>query len=175
MSIKDLDERKADEADLAFLNEITGKIGTMTEHIDNQVNILIGISSAIFLFSVNGYISYSRYPILILAIFAAASTCVGLVAIHPFRFMRKRGSVESIMYGKKVTGCKDASEYEEILQETMDSRDKIIHEYSIEIYNRHKYYYQPKRRLYTLTRNVLMLGIILSIVTFVAEWLINKF
>ena len=173
MSLRELEQDQIDQADLVFLNEITGKVGTMTEHIDNQVNILIGFASAIFLFTVNGYITYREYPMLVLTLFAAASICVGLVAIHPFRFLRKRGGVESIMYGKKITACKEPGEYEVILKETMASRDKLIHEYAIEIYNRHKYYYQPKRRLYALTRNILTLGIALTVVAFVIDWLIK--
>jgi hypothetical protein len=175
MSLEQLEERQIDQSDLEFLNEITGKVGNMSEHIDNQVNILIGFASAIFLFTINGYVTGQKYPILILAVFAAASICIGLVAIHPFRFLRRRGKIESIMSGKKITACKDASVYEAMLHEVMSTRDKIIHEYSIEIFNRHKYYYEPKRKLYTLTRNVLMAGILLGILTFVANWLINKF
>jgi len=173
MSLRELEQDQIDQADLVFLNEITGKIGRMTEHVDNQVNILIGFASAIFLFTVNGYLTYHEYPMLVLAGFAAASICVGLIAIHPFRFLRKRGTVESIMYEKKITSCKAASEYEAILQETMASRDRIIHEYSIEIYNRHRYYYQPKRRMYALTRNLLMIGIALTVVAFIIDWLIK--
>jgi len=55
----------------------------------------------------------------------------------------------------------------------MASRDRIIHEYSIEIYNRHRYYYQPKRRMYALTRNLLMIGIALTVVAFIIDWLIK--
>src|SRR3990167_7052656 len=147
------DPKKDIGATIRFLNGILEKRDTFARHIDSQVQILIGLSSATFLFSGSN----------LLGTFAALAALVGLLAIHPPRFMRKRGQNESLMYNKKISSFASSSKYEEELRRVVGDQDALIKQYSIEIYNLSKYYYQPKRKLFRISRNLYFAGIGLSL------------
>jgi len=138
------------------------------QHIDRQTNILIGISSAIFLFTA-GWIQSGEAELflIILAIFAGLSSLAALFAIHPTRFMRKRGQEESLLYNKKIVSFEFAKDYGSQLDEISLDRDKMIEQYSLEIYNLYKYYYRPKRKLFNLSRNILICGVFVGLLVFV--------
>ncbi|PIZ89303.1 MAG: hypothetical protein COX90_00025 [Candidatus Nealsonbacteria bacterium CG_4_10_14_0_2_um_filter_38_17] len=127
---------------------------------------------AIFIFSASifqnerGEISL---PFLTLALFSIISTFVGLFAIHPFRFMRKRGQEESLMYNKEIISFPSFLEYAQELKRITNDKEAIINQYAKEIYNICKYYYRPKRELFHLARRIFIIGFALSSLFFIIE------
>ena len=57
--------------------------------------------------------------------------------------------------------------YTTAMVETVRSQAKVVEQCSVELYNISRYYYIPKRRLYRIARNLLMIGIIVALVAFV--------
>jgi Family of unknown function (DUF5706) len=145
------------------------KINDITQHLDHQSNILIGLGSGVFVFAAAGYEKDSaNIALLVMAIFSALSALVGLIAIHPLKSMRKRGQEESMLYNKKIAGYSSAAAYEKDLAKITADPKKIQSEYSKEIYNLCKYYYRPKRKLFHVSRNLFFTGIILSLGVFLS-------
>ncbi len=155
------------EATAEMLNGMLNKAQELVQHIDLQNNILVGLSSGIFIFSVSQWDNGTlKIPFFLLSCMAALSALASLLAVHPPKFMRKRGQEESLMYNKRVADFKDAKEYQEKISAVLDSREAIVQQYSIEIYNLYKYYYRPKRQLFKLARNILILSIVLGLIGF---------
>lgn len=153
-----------------FLEELVEKSYQFVLHLDTQTNILVGVSSAIFLFSISRFLEVTQdLTFLILAVFSAISALVGLFAIHPPRFMRKRGQEESLMYHKHIVGFRSPKEYAQKLLKVIGDKKLVTEEFATEIYNVSKYYYRPKRKLFHLARNLLLLGILASAAAFVAQ------
>jgi len=151
-----------------FLGSILQKITSITSQIDTQINIAIAISSAIFVFSATNLYDSARNPLylLVLAGFSGMSTVFALLAIHPPSFMRKRGQAESIIYHKKIEEHFSPDDYADSLQQAIKDRQATLHEYAREIYNVSKYYYRPKRILFNYSRNLLIVGFILTFIIF---------
>lgn len=150
-----------------FLIGILDKQTKLLQHLDSQTNILIGISSAIFAFLAAGFrLNNFNLPQIILASFSALAALIGLFAIHPPRFMRKRGQKESLMYGGKISSFSLPIAYKKELGNIVRNQDKMLEQYALEIYNVAKYYYDPKRKIFKIARNILLVGVFLSIATF---------
>ena len=139
--------------------------------IDQQINILVGISSAIFLYSISQYVAYHELAHLSLTLFMGLAMLLSIITIHPFRWMRRRGQKESVFYNRFVVKQESPVEYGKILDAVVVNRDALINEYATEVYNLYKYYYRPKRDLYLQTRNVFSLGIVLTIAIVVIQML----
>ena len=153
---------------IGFLGDILTGARENAISIDHQVNILIGFSTAIFVFAI-GELRHNVYEVifLILATMAAASAIIGLLAVHPPRFSVKRGQKESLLYNREIVTFRNSDIYAERLFKTMENRDEVVRQYSTEIYNLYRYYYRPKRRLFHMARNTLLAGIILAFATFI--------
>jgi len=159
--------KKVSSADVLILNSILQKIIDLVIHVDTQINIMMVFSSAIFLFSTAKlYDANGRLPLYIitLVVFSGLSIIVSLMAIHPPRFMRKKGQKESMFYHRRVQGFPSADQYVRELSEMFKNRKKVVSEYGREVYNLSKYYYRPKRELYKLARSLLIIGFFLSVV-----------
>jgi hypothetical protein len=157
-----------------FLGQMQEKSTTFTHQLDIQASILIGITSAIFIFSLSQFFSGTKeFSLIILGGFAAVSTLLALLAIHPPRFMRKEGQEESLLFNKKVSSFPSAGEYEKELVRILDKPDQIIKQYAIELYNLARYYYRPKRKLFNLARNILLAGVVLTMYSFMIEILLH--
>lgn len=157
--------------DNSSLSRILGssldKATAFVKHFDSQANIIVGFSSAVAFFAVTMLKSgLPRLPFLTLALFATLSVLVGLYSIHPPRFMRKKGQEESLLYSKKVIGFSSGKVYAEAFTEMVKNKDEVVKNFSTEIYNLYKYYYQPKRKLFNYSRNLLVAGIILGTILF---------
>lgn len=153
-----------------FLEELIEKSYQFPLHLDTQTNILVGVSSAIFLFSISSFLEITKdAAFLVLAVFSALSALVGLFAIHPPRFMRKRGQTESLMHHKHIVSFRSPKEYSQKLLQIIGDKRRVTEEFATEIYNVSKYYYRPKRKLFHLARNLLFLGILASAAAFVAQ------
>lgn len=153
---------------IRLLNGILDRGNAFARHIDTQANILIGVSSAIFILAQSKLnIAGNSEPLLILSLFAAIAALCALLAVHPPKFLRKRGQKESLMYNRKITEYASPDEYQKELSRIMGDQDAIIQQYTVEIYNLYKYYYQPKRALFRLARNILISGIGLSFITLI--------
>ena len=153
-----------------FLEGIVQKHYSFSQHLDNQVNILVGVSTAIFLFSLPQFLNGPESKIfLVLAITSGMALFVGLFAIHPPRFMRKRGQEESIAYNKNIARHQSSGEYHKHLRGILDDKEAIIQQYAVEIYNVSRYYYRPKRKLFHVARNILVIGIFITLVLFTTQ------
>lgn len=149
------------ENSIIFLNSVMGKATGIILHFDTQTNILIGISTAISAFAISN-IKDGPAIFSILAFFSIISVAVGLYAVHPPKFLRKKGQHESLLYNRKISGFRDSKEYAEEIKKIIDNKEAIIEEYSNEIYNIYKYHYSPKRVLFKISRNFLIAGILVS-------------
>jgi hypothetical protein len=145
------------------------KLNDITQHLDHQANILIGVSSGIFVFSAAGYEKEHSLALLIMTVFAGVAALVGLLAIHPPRSMRKRGQTESLLYNKKIAGYSSAEAYAKDLKKASHSSEQTFEQYTIEVYNLCKYYYRPKRKLFHLAREIFFVGIIFSLTVFLIQ------
>lgn len=159
-------------ASIHFLRSILDKATSFSEHLDTQLNILIGVSVAIFAFTATKFgINREASLFDVIGFFSAASATVALLAVHPPKFMRKRGQAESLMYNKRIIEFESPLDYQSALIEVMRNNEHIIQQYASETYNLYKYYYRPKRRLYKIARNLLMLGVILSLLIAITNYL----
>ena len=166
------------ETTFFFLSSILQKTENFARHMDNQTSILVGLSSALFVLSVsqikieNGVF---LLPLLIFALFTLSSAIVAIFALIPPKFMRKRDQKESLLYNKKIAGFDSASQYFKELKKVAGDLDKITEQYSVEIYNICRYYYRPKRRLFKISRQLLCLGIFLSLAIIVFHLFLGIF
>ncbi len=159
------DQKMEKETDLT--ESILARASDLTQHLDHQTNILIGLSTAIFVFTATGFDPNDiNIPMLIMALFSAGSSLLGLFAIHPPQFMRKRGQKESLLYNKKIASFKNGEEYAQALRAATKNGSMTFDQYAIEIYNVCRYAYRPKRRLFHAARRILFIGIALSLFAF---------
>lgn len=150
-----------------FLNALLEKTHGFVRHIDTQVNVLIAITSGVFVFSTSYLASGRILPhFIILGIFSSLSAVVSLFAVHPPRFMRKHGQRESLLYHKTATNFTSGQAYSRALATATKSRRSLLDQYALEIYNMNKFYYEPKRMLFKVARTTLLIGIILSLIAF---------
>ena len=153
-----------------FLDGIAQKTRGLADHIDTQTNILIGVSSAIFLFSLTRILNEGfSWPFFIIGLFSGISAFISLMGVHPPKAMRKQGQKESLLYNKHIANFPSPEDYATKLDNILDDRKEIIHQYATEIYNLSKYYYRPKRKLFHLSRNMLVIGILLALVSLLIE------
>ncbi|HEX9721654.1 MAG TPA: Pycsar system effector family protein [Candidatus Paceibacterota bacterium] len=163
-------KEKLAESTAEFLDGTLQKSYSFAQHLDTQTNILVGVSMAVFLFSLSQLTrEIVHAPFVVLTLFAGVSAFIGLFAIHPPRFMRKRGQQESLMYHKHILSFDSPEKYGKALEETIEDRIAMIHQYATEIYNVSKYYYRPKRKLFHLARNILIIGFFFALVTFIFD------
>ena len=149
---------------LRLLNMVLEKNEKMVQHLDSQINILIGLSSAVFIFSTSRVLNSAEpTPFIFLATFSALGALCGLFAVHPPKFMRKRGQTESLMYNKKITEFGSAEGYKKELSSLIGDQKAIVEQYANEIFNLSTYYYRPKRELFKFSRNLLLLGVLMSV------------
>lgn len=167
--MNEYDPEKDIGAAVRLLATLLERANTTAQHLDSQTNILIGLSSAIFIFAASRFQIGDQNSIwLPLTFFAAISALISLLAIHPPRFMRKKGQKESLLYNKKIIEL-SVEEYGTKLGAISTDREALIENYSTEIYNLYKYYYRPKRRLFNLARNVLFAGVIVGLLILIAN------
>jgi hypothetical protein len=163
-------KEKLAESTAQFLEGIVQKHYSFSQHLDNQVNILVGVSTAIFLFSLSQFLDDNAgKPFLVLAVTSGVTLFIGLFAIHPPAFMRKRGQEESISYNKKIASYTSSQDYWKELRNVIDDKEEIIRQYATEIYNVSKFYYRPKRKLFHVARTVLVVGILSTFASFLLE------
>ena len=166
-------EELKEKLDSSFiLNEILQKINSNAEHIDVQTNSLVILSSAVFVFSAQNFLSAGpnqHLYALSLAFFSSLSSIAGLLALNPPAFMDKRGQKESDLYVRKIAEYKTKEEYFERLKKILKNEQNAIEEYALDIYNLSKYSYLPKRKLFNLAKNLLIIGFLTSIVLFIIQ------
>lgn len=169
------DELKAfsNEIDDTFiLNEVLQKVNGNTQHIDIQINNLVILSSALFAFSAQGFLTgdvKTHLYLLVLALFSSTSAIAGLLALNPPNFMDKRGQHDSKLYVHGITNHKSPQNYHEAIKDMMSSKDKTVEQYALEIYNLSTFSYLPKRRLFNLSRNLLIIGFVFGVIMFILQ------
>ena len=153
------------EVTFFFLSSVLQKSENFARHMDNQTSILVGLSSGLFILSVSQIKAENIaffLPLLMLALFSLFAALVAVFALLPPKFMRKKGQNESLLYNKKIASY-FSEQYRKELKSVCIDLNKIIDEYSLEIYNICRYYYRPKRRLFKLSRLLLCSGIFISL------------
>ena len=170
MKLTGYDPSKALGAAMRLLQSLLDKTLRIAIQIDMQINILIGLSSALFVFSATnagGGDARFLYP---LAVASAGSAILGLFAVHPPRYMRKSGQGESVLYARRISSYATPEDYAAELATVSLDRDRIFAEYAREVHNLIRFYYQPKRKLFHAARTALLLGIATSLVTFLVSF-----
>ena len=153
-----------------FLDSILDRITEVSQHIDHQCNILIGLSIAVFLFTASVFEKdHQNIPMLVMAIFSGLAALVGLLAIRPPRRLRKQGQPESLMYNRTIAGYSTSQEYADRLTEALKDEESMTKQYALEIYNISRYQYRPKRQLFLVARRFLLTGVTLAVLVFVIE------
>jgi hypothetical protein len=155
---------------ITFLAGSLNKSADHVRHFDTQTNILIAIGLAILAFSVSQLNNFDiQIPMYILIISSVISIFFALYSVHPPKFMRKRGQEESLFYNKKIIDFVDSQTYAEEIKKISTDKNLLIKNYATEVYNLYKYYYRPKRKLFKISRDVLLLGIIFSIASYLVQ------
>lgn len=152
-------------AAMRILGSILDKTLRTTFQIDTQVNVLNGISMALFAFAALRVASGGSLYLLPLAVGTASAAVLGLFALHPPRSMRKRGQEESLLYSRSIVGTESAEAYARELEAMIADRSTIIQHYAREIFNLTRYYYYPKRRLFHAARTALLLSVVVTLLT----------
>ncbi len=172
MKESDIKQIKNEIDDAFVLNEILQKINGNTEHIDIQINNLVVLGAALFAFSAQGFLTNNistHLYLLVLALFSSLSAIAGLMALNPPGFMDKRGQTDSKLYVHGIAGYKSAREYHNQIIEMLSNKNKTIEQYSLEIYNLSKFSYLPKRQLFNLSKNLLIIGFLLGVLLFIIQ------
>src|SRR3989338_3614752 len=75
-----------------ILTGVMEKATGFVRQFDTQTNVIVGFSTAVFIFAVS-MVQNKVFveSFMVLAFFSILSALVGLYAIHPPRFMRKKG------------------------------------------------------------------------------------
>jgi hypothetical protein len=153
------------QAVVAFLEGTSAKIIDSTRNVDNHTNVLLGLSMGVFALSINELMTASHLHMTLtaVAIFSGISSAVALLSIRPPRFLIKKGQEESLMYTRKIAAFKSHKEYAKALREILTSDEKIFHQYAKEIYNLSRFYYIPKRKMFSLSRNIFLFGVVAAL------------
>ncbi|NTU67156.1 MAG: hypothetical protein HGB08_04520 [Candidatus Moranbacteria bacterium] len=159
------------QATIVFLGWLADKIVNSTRNVDAQANIVMGLSTGIFVLAVNEISSSDRFyfTLMFAAAFSAVSAVIALLAIRPLSVMLKNGHEESMFFTRKISSFPSAKKYSEELIKILKTDDEIFYQYGMEIYNLSKYYYRPKRNLYAIARNIFLLGAVVSIISIFIE------
>lgn len=172
MAEDEIKDFKEEIDDVFVLNEILHKINGNTEHIDIQINNLVILSSALFAFSATGFLSSNsavHFYLLILALFSSLAAITGLFALNPPAFLDQRGQKGSKFYTHGIANYKSPEEYSEAIKTMLADKKKTVEQYALEIYNLSKFSYLPKRNLFNLSKNLLIVGFFLSFVLFMFQ------
>lgn len=163
------DEITDDEAIAKYLSTIIEKTMLMVQSLDTQINVTIGIASAAFAFASTQFLATHNISYLIASIFAALSAIASLLAVHPPTFFRKRvkgyEKKKNSLFAKSIAEYPSSTEYAVELLKTVRSRKNIMEQCAIDIYNISTYYYIPKRKLFRLSRNLFMTGVVISVIS----------
>ncbi|MFA6159494.1 MAG: Pycsar system effector family protein [Parcubacteria group bacterium] len=159
------------DAVVAFLDGLSHRIIERTRNIDAQSNVLIGLSTGIFILAINEIMNVERFHITLslVAVFSALSSMVALLAIRPPNWMVKKGQEQSLLFTQTIADFDSAKKYSIELKKILNCDEEIFHQYAIEIYNLSKYYYRPKRKLFAISRNIFLFGVISSLVLLFLE------
>jgi|GEM_PF-1640000 len=165
------------EAVIDFLDSALQKVSDFSRHMDNQTNILVVLSSGIFILSASNIRTEDGsllISLLILAIFSLFSAIIALFSVLPPWFMRKKGQEESLLYNKKITEFESPLQYGKELLKVSQDLDTITQQYALELYNLSQYYYRPKRYLFKIARHLLLIGVLVSLITIAVELISGK-
>ena len=166
---KDMDKDMDKKTLLSFLDNLKRDTGSLVNHFDQQTNILIAINVAILAISLSN-IRFGAHDLSFgtLGILSALSIVVGLFAIHPPKKMRGRQGNEDVFYNKRIVREGEIG-FAETIKNTLATEDEIVAQYSKYFFNMLKHFYRPKRKLFKLSRGLLMLGIIAGLILYIAE------
>jgi hypothetical protein len=153
------------EAVVIFLDGLVNRIVNSTRNVDTQCSVLIALNTTILALSLTAMAQNDRFhlALLCLAVGTTLSAVLALCAVRPPKFLVKDGPEEGLMYTKRIVRYESAKEYSKDLIKILRHDEELFHHYAMEIYNLSKYYYRPKRNLYSISRNIFLLGIIFAV------------
>lgn len=155
------------------MGDVLGGARTNAHQMDQQINILIGVNTAIFLYAAGQLLVRQSLAFLILALSSAISILIGLLGVHPPRRWRKQGQQESLLYASRIFNAKNSLQYAKELTAVTKRLDSIEQQYAIETYNINRFYYRPKKELFHLARQILIIGVVASTLVVIAETFIH--
>lgn len=161
---------KLTEQETELLEGILERNHSYAQQLDTYANIMIALSSAIFIFSFSQLHNERSLFWLTLGFTTGIATILALTILRPPRSLRKQGQQESVMYSREITSHSSSAAYGQKLRRALSSREAALDEYAKEIYNLTKYYYLPKKLLFRTAKTVLLCGIVISLLIFVSEY-----
>lgn len=163
-------------SDIRFLTSILNKITGITNNLDSQINILLGIASAMFLYSTSKLTGDHKEVFFVLNIFSAISVLVGLFTVHPpryFRIKNKDKTIANLTNNQKIISFGSAAAYADELEKVLGDKRKITEQYAVAIFDLCIGYYRPKRNMFKLASKLLIAGIALSALTAIYMYILN--
>jgi len=139
---------------------------SFAQQLDTYANIMVALSSAIFIFSFSQMDAGRSLFWVVLGLATGLATIFSLLMIRPPKQLRKRGQKESLMFKSEIISQKSAEEYGDRLEKMLGNKTEVIDQFGREIYNVAKYYYRPKKIMFFWARGVLLVGMSASLILF---------
>ncbi len=166
------DELKNDEAVSAYLSIAMDKTMQTVQALDTQITILISITITVFAFTSERFLAGAGITYLVISIFSALAAISALFAVHPPRFLRKGGNhnyKKDTLFAANISEYPSSAEYSKALLKNLKSKKSITEECAVDIYNISTFYYTPKRKLFRLSRNLFLIGVIIGLTSFLTS------
>lgn len=157
---------------ILFLQSILDKTIIQTNNLDGQTNILLGVASALFVYSTARINSEQSVVFTILSIFSALSVLICMISIHPpkrLRIKNKHESVKSLLGNKRITSYASSQDYADRLMTVYGDTRAMTDHYAAAVYNTNVNYYRPKRNLFKIAVKVLITGITLAVLLIIYQ------
>ena len=164
-------EKRLRQADIMLLEGVLQRTHGYAQQLDSYANIMIALSSAVFIFSFSELQEDHSLFWLFLGTTMGVATILSLLLVRPPRALRKRGQIESAMYSRRIVAFGSPEAYRAELARVLGSGDEMLTQYSREIYNLTRYYYLPKKFLFRWANVVLMTGMSVSLLLFLFDYL----
>ena len=164
------DNQQITEEEIILLEGILNRNYSYAKQLDTYANIMIALSSAIFIFAFSQLRDERSLFWMVLGLTTGVATILSLIMVRPPRSLRKQGQEESLMYSREIMSFASPLEYNRKLRLVLTNREEIIDEYSKEIFNLTKYYYLPKKLIFRIAKGVLLTGMSISLLLFLLEY-----
>ncbi len=136
-------------------------------HIDTKANFLLGISSVLFAYTYSNIAgSATLAPLMILNVSSGFSMLFSLFTIQPPRCIRSKGQELRIMFPGHISGFVSQEEFTKAFLESARDEKTMFEEISKEIYNLSRFYFALKYKLFAISRNILIAGVLVSMIVY---------
>ncbi len=164
---KNIQDRKSNDVNLTameyFLSDVFNNYLITKNHVETKLNWLLGISGVIISVSLPWIIhkdqAINYWILLIVAFSAFVCFLICLLSLElPNWVLRKQHKDGSVMFynTKKILSAQDI--HEQLL--SIKSREDLLNQYSINIYNVVERNIKVKNRLFKIACNILVIGLV---------------